>query len=327
MWYKFLRCYSLMATLLVFSFLSLSAISEPISPILKTEPDNPEEVLLGKRLFHSVKLSRDNTVSCASCHNLSEGGDDGAVVSTGIDQQLGEVNAPTVLNSGLNAFQFWDGRVETLEEQIEGPIHSPLEMDSNWKEVINKLQKDEELVELFAKVYKKAGRTRKNSISEMSVARAIAAYERQLVTANSPFDQYLLGREDAISDDAVEGYELFKKMGCVSCHQGQNVGGNMFQYFGVMGDYFQDRGKISKADYGRFNVTGEEEDRYKFKVPGLRNVELTAPYFHDGSAKNLEEAIRIMARYQLGRTITDDQAEKLKAFLVTLTGKIEEDLK
>lgn len=225
-----------------------------------------------------------------------------------------------MFNSGLNPFQFWDGRAPSLEAQVSDPVHHPLEMDSSWPEVIGKLEKEPGIKKMFNQFYS-------DGINAVNIAKAIAAFERRLITVSSPFDRYLYGKADAISEKAKSGYQLFKNMGCVSCHQGQNLGGNLFQYFGVMDNYFQDRGNIKKADYGRYNVTGKEEDRFKFKVPSLRNIALTAPYFHDASAETLGDAIRVMARYQLGRPITESQVDQIEAFLLTLTGEVEEELK
>jgi len=293
--------------------------SEPITPVEVVLPVNPLAVALGKVLFHDVRLSKDNSISCASCHDLFDGGDDGLKFSVGINDQVGPINTPTVLNSGLNAFQFWDGRAKTLEEQVEGPVHNTLEMGSNWVEVTQKLKRDKHINTLFSQIYT-------DGINKKNISLAIAAYERQLVTLDAPFDLYLKGDTEAISVQAKEGYKLFKRMGCISCHQGQNVGGNMFQHFGVMGNYFAEKSHSTTADLGRYNVTGKEEDRYKFKVPSLRNIELTAPYFHDGSADNLEQAIRVMARYQLGRPISNKQIIKIEAFLKSLTGHVDKDL-
>ena len=299
--------------------LSINAFAEPIKPLTADSTANVDEVMLGKLLFNSPLLSADNTISCASCHDITQGGDDGLATSVGINNQIGPINAPTVLNSGLNFAQFWDGRSATLEEQTEGPIHNAVEMGSNWQQVINKLNANKSIVQMFADVYQAP-------INKHNIASAIAAYEKQLITLNAPFDRFLQGDETAISQSAKEGYELFKGMGCVSCHQGKNVGGNMYQHFGIMGNYFEDRGSIQRVDLGVYNRTLKEKDKFKFKVPSLRNIEKTAPYFHDGSAKTLEDAIRIMARYQLGRPISDTQIIKLKAFLVSLNGDVKEDL-
>jgi len=287
---------------------------EPIRPIPAAERLDLRKVLLGESLFHENRLSADNSISCASCHALTEAGAEHRPHSVGINQAVGPINAPTVFNARFNVAQFWDGRAATLEEQAAGPVHNPIEMGSNWKEVIGKLNRDEKYVARFAEVYD-------GEITPERIVDAIATYERSLLTLNSPFDRYLRGDETAISDEVKEGYNLFKSYGCISCHQGVNVGGNMFQKLGTMGDYFADRGNISDVDYGRFNVTGEEEDRYVFKVPSLRLVTKTAPYFHDGTVKTLEKAIKLMAKYQLGRDIEDQDVDLIIRFLESLSGE------
>ncbi|WP_293097607.1 cytochrome-c peroxidase [Moorena sp. SIOASIH] len=287
---------------------------EPIQPIpLKLEL-NKDKVKLGKRLFHDPQLSQDNTISCASCHNLNTGGTDQMVRSIGINNRIGLINAPTVFNSGFNFKQHWDGSVETLIEQIDRPIHAEHEMGSNWQEILSKLKQSPEYVSLFSQLYK-------DGINSDNIKDAIATFERSLYTPNSRFDQFLHGHKNALSSSEQEGYRLFKAYGCVSCHQGVNVGSNMFQAFGLFGDYFKDRGKLTKADLGRFNVTGNERDRYVFKVPSLRNVALTSPYFHDGSAETLEEAVTIMGKYELGRPLSPNDIGLIVKFLKTLTGE------
>ncbi len=286
---------------------------EPIRPIPAPTSLDRNKVLLGEKLFHDPRLSHDNTISCASCHLLERAGTDAKPVAVGIDGAQGMLNTPTVFNSRFNLAQFWNGRAQTLEEQATGPIHNPIEMGSNWSEIAGKLRRDRQLVSEIEAVYPD-GLTLKN------IADAIAAYERSLLTLDAPFDRYLRGDRNAISDQAKKGYELFKSYGCISCHQGVNVGGNMYQQLGVMGDYFADRGNISKADYGRFNVTGDAADRYFFKVPSLRLVTQTAPYFHDGSVQSLSQAIRLMARYQLGRSIPDKDIKPIISFLESLAG-------
>lgn len=290
--------------------------TEYIEPLEPAHNENPAKVELGERLFHDARLSKDNTVSCASCHNVLEGGDDGRQFSVGIDGRIGSINAPTVYNLGSNVGYFWDGRAESLDDQISGPIHNPTEMASNWIEIVEKLKRDNSISVAFQNIYPE-GLTAKN------IRDAIVAYELALVTVNSPVDQYLRGDLDAISDEALRGFKLFNSMGCSSCHQGKNLGGNMYQVFGITGDYFADRGNVTKSDFGRFNITGKETDRYKFKVPTLRNVAETAPYFHDGSTTTLEEAIVVMARYQLGRPIDDTQVNQIRSFLESLTGEIQ----
>jgi cytochrome c peroxidase len=238
---------------------------------------------------------------------------DGKARSIGINGAEGDINAPTVFNCGLNFKQFWDGRADTLEEQIDGPTHNPKEMGSTWPQIVEKLAADADLVKVFAASYP-AG------VTSDTIKDAIATFERSLTTPDSRFDRYLRGDTKALTEDEKKGYGLFKSLGCISCHQGMNAGGNMFQPFGVMADYFANRTE-TKADLGRYNVTGLPQDKHKFRVPGLRNVELTAPYFHDASAKTLEDAVRLMAEYQLGQPIDDEKVRLITAFLKTLTGE------
>src|SRR6185436_12045908 len=258
-------------------------LDEPIKPLPQKMDLDARKVDLGKKLFHDKRLSKDNSLSCASCHDIAKGGVDGQQFATGIKGQVGPINTPTVLNSGLNFRQFWNGRAATLEDQAAGPVHNPGEMGSNWAEVLGKLNQDAALVGQFRALYA-------DGLQPKNIQDAIATFERSLITP-SRFDRYLNGESNAINGDEKQGYQLFKNYGCVACHQGQGVGGNMYQTFGVLGNYFKDKGKVTEADLGRFTVTKNELDRHVFKVPSLRNVELTAPYFHDGSAKTLEEAI------------------------------------
>ena len=296
---------------------SVGFCGEPLEPIPAQADTDPAKVELGKRLFNDPRLSKDGTVSCASCHDLANGGDDGRVVSLGVDGKPGLVNAPTVFNVRFNIAQFWDGRAETLEEQIDGPIQSEIEMANLWPDVITMLNEDKEYPALFAAVYPDAG----DSISRMTIRNAIAEFMRSLVTPDSRFDKWLGGDEQALSAEEKKGYKLFKLYGCSSCHQGKNVGGNMFQVFGVLNEYFTKRGNITKADMGRFNVTGNEEDRHAFKVPSLRMAAHTAPYLHDGSAKTLREAVDAMFEFQLGRTAPDSDKDAIVAFIKTLAGE------
>jgi cytochrome c peroxidase len=289
--------------------------NEPIQPIQALSDLDVRKVSLGRQLFHDPRLSHNNQLSCASCHNLKTGGTDRKARSIGINGAVGTINAPTVLNSGFNFSQFWDGRAATLETQIDGPLQSEIEMGSTWPEVVEKLKRSPEYVQAFQQVYA-------DEIHSDHVRDAIAAFERSLATPNSRFDRFLRHDAGALTIREQEGYKLFKSFGCASCHQGMNVGGNMYQKLGVMAPYFADRGHITKADFGRFNVTGDQRDMYMFKVPSLRNVELTAPYFHDGSAATLPDAVRMMAKYQLGRHLTDQEVELIVEFLKTLTGEL-----
>lgn len=294
----------------------LNLESEPIQPLPQTVDLNPDKVSLGRDLFFDTRLSRDSTLSCGSCHDLALGGADGKPVSRGMDGEMGEINTPTVFNSGFNFVQFWDGRAESLNSQMAGPINNPAELGASWTSVIDRLGRDPQTTERFEKIYPEG-------ITQTTIQDAIATYERSLITPNSRFDRYLNGNAGAITKQEKQGYALFKSLGCSACHQGRNVGGNMFQKFGIMHDYFAQRGNITKADQGRFNVTGLEEDRHVFKVPSLRNIELTGPYFHDASVDTLDGAVEIMAYYQLGRRISAQDRDRLVAFLKTLTGELQ----
>lgn len=287
---------------------------EPIVPIPLNIALDTKKVALGEKLFHEPRLSQDNSVSCASCHNLQTGGTDRKQFSTGIHGAIGSLNAPTVFNTSLHFKLFWDGRANTLEDQIEGPLLSSIEMGTNWSAVIRQLTAEPMYYTAFCQIYPEG-------VTRQTVKDALATFERSLMTPNSRFDQFLRGDNSVLNAAEQDGYRLFKTYGCVSCHQGVAVGGNMFEPFGVMADYFLNRGDMTPADLGRFNVTGEEEDRHIFKVPSLRNVALTPPYFHDGSATTLHEAVRIMALYQLGRRLPGHDINRIVAFLKTLSGE------
>lgn len=287
---------------------------QPILPITQIENIDPGKALLGEKLFFDVRLSGDDTISCATCHDISSGGADGLKHPIGIDGIEGSINTPTVFNSVFNFSQFWDGRAATLEEQAAGPVHNPVEMGSNWADVVAKLSQDSKIKAMFKTSYK-------DGITGDNIVDAIATFERTLVTYGAPFDKYLLGDENAISETAKHGYELFQSYGCTSCHQGVNVGGNMFQTMGAMGDYFGERGNESEPDQGRYQVTKRERDRHVFKVPSLRMVAHTAPYFHDGTAETLEEAVMIMAKYQLGRELPEQDLVPIVVFLKSLAGE------
>lgn len=290
--------------------------SEPIRPLPATLKDaSPEKTKLGFLLFNEKKLSADNTISCASCHALNATGVDGVAKSIGINGAIGSVNAPTVFNSGLNFVQFWNGRAKTLEDQIDGPVQHSKEMGNSWEQVLSRLNQDKKYREAFSSVYS-------DGITVANIKSAIAEFERQLQTPNSKFDRYLRG-EVSLSEIEENGYSRFKSLGCISCHQGQNVGGNMFQTMGVMGNYFKDRKNMPQTedDLGRYLVTQRDRDKFVFRVPSLRNVEKTAPYFHDGYAKTLDEAVDIMGRYQLGQKLSRRDINAIVAFLKTLTGE------
>ena len=287
--------------------------SGPIAPLRAVSALDPALVALGGSLFRDARLSRNGKIACASCHDLAKAGTDRIAQSVGLSGQTIGVNAPTVFNASLNFRQFWDGRALSLEDQADGPLLSPVEMGSSWAKVIDTLGSDPATVQRFRESYA-------NGVTEENVKDALAMFERSLSTPDAPFDRYLRGETRAIGPGAVRGYELFTSYGCTACHQGEGVGGNMFQKLGVMGDYFADRGHETPADAGRYNVTHDEADRHVFKVPSLRNVARTAPYFHDGSVTTLDEAVRVMGRYQLGRDIEAPDVATLVEFLESLTG-------
>lgn len=297
--------------LLAASLLAVSQVSavEPIAPIRPVQEINLAQVELGKKLYFDPRLSKSGFISCNSCHNLSMGGTDNLKTSIGHNWQRGPVNAPTVLNSSLNVAQFWDGRAADLQEQAGGPIANPGEMAASHTLAIDVLQSIPEYVVEFKQVFGS------ELITIDKVTQAIAEFEKTLVTPNSRFDQWLLGDEDAITDEELEGYMLFKESGCVACHLGEAVGGTSFQKMGIVEPY-----QATSDAEGRSAVTGEGADRFMFKVPTLRNVELTYPYFHDGEAETLTEAVDVMGRLQLGKTFSEEENARIVAFLKTLTG-------
>ncbi|MEW8026748.1 MAG: cytochrome-c peroxidase [Candidatus Thiodiazotropha sp.] len=288
---------------------SLLAMDEPIQPIKPVQDINLGQVELGKKLYFDPRLSKSGFISCNSCHNLSMGGTDNLKTSIGHNWQQGPINAPTVLNSSLNVAQFWDGRAADLKAQAGGPIANPGEMAFTHTLAIDVLTSIPEYVMEFKQVFG----TDKITIDE--VTQAIAEFEKTLVTPNSRFDQWLLGDKQALSQDELAGYKLFKESGCVSCHNGEAVGGNSFQKMGIVEPY-----KAKSPAEGLSAVTGKDADRFKFKVPTLRNVEMTYPYFHDGEAETLTVAVDVMGRLQLGKKFSDQENARIVAFLKTLTG-------
>ena len=285
-----------------------AANDEPISPIKPPANINLGQAELGKKLYFDPRLSKSGFISCNSCHNLSMGGTDNIPTSIGDKWQQGPINSPTVLNSSLNLAQFWDGRAADLKEQAGGPIANPGVMAFTHTLAIDVLQSIPGYVREFKQVFGK------DKIDIDQVTTAIAEFEKTLVTPNSRFDQWLLGKKDALTKTELEGYKLFKDSGCVACHNGEAVGGNSFQKMGLVEPY-----KGNMPD-GRAAVTGNDADRFNFKVPTLRNVEMTYPYFHDGAANTLTEAVDVMGRLQLGKKFTKDENAKIVAFLKTLTG-------
>ena len=289
---------------------------EPVRPIDLSLPYDEAKAALGFKLYHDTRLSVDNTVSCASCHGLNTAGVDNKQYSEGVEGKLGGVNAPTVYNAVYNFVQFWDGRAVTLADQAAGPPVNPVEMASpNFDAIVAKLNKDKKFVREFKKVYPEG-------LSQATITDAIEQFERTLITPNSRFDKYLRGDKTAITAEELEGYELFKKYNCATSHVAKNLGGETYELMGLRKHYFADRGlELSEEDNGRFKQTGVERDRHRFKVPGLRNVALTWPYYHDGTRTSLKEAVCAMGTYQSGVELTDEEEDKIVAFLNTLTGE------
>lgn len=282
---------------------------EPIQPVAAAKPKNAALVELGKKLYFDPRLSKSGFISCNSCHNLSMGGTDNLKTSIGHNWQQGPINSPTVLNSSMNVAQFWDGRAANLKAQAGGPIANPGEMAFTHELAVEVLHSMPGYLAEFKKAF---GSDR---IDIDRVTTAIAAFEETLVTPDSRFDRWLKGDRKALSKQELAGYQLFKDSGCTACHNGSAVGGSSFQKLGVVEPY-----KTSNPAVGRMGVTGNEADRFYFKVPTLRNVELTYPYFHDGAAATLKDAVDTMGRIQLGKNFTAEENAKIVAFLKTLTG-------
>ena len=290
--------------------------NEAIRPVQDSVPVDMRKVILGNLLFHDVRLSADNTVSCSSCHGLNTGGVDNKPFSEGVGGQHGGVNAPTVFNALYNFVQFWDGRAATLADQAAGPPLNPVEMAcKSFDEICDKLKADAAFSKAFTEVYP-------DGINEANITNAIQEFEKTLLTPNSRFDKYLKGDMAALTTEELAGYDLFKKYNCATCHVGENMGGQSYELMGIKQDYFADRGtELTVEDNGRFKETKNERDRHRFKVPGLRNVALTAPYFHDATQATLEDAVRAMGKYEVGVDLSQQEVKQIVAFLQTLTGE------
>ncbi|VFU16337.1 cytochrome-c peroxidase [Methylocella tundrae] len=290
---------------------------EPIpttAPNLPGNPATPAKVELGKMLFFDPRLSASHAISCNSCHNLGLGGADAESKSIGHHWQLGGRNAPTVFNAVFNKAQFWDGRAKDLEEQAGGPMMNPVEMASPKAHVAEQLKGVPGYGEVFAKAF--PGEADPTTLA--NVQKAIAVFEATLITPNAPFDRFLKGEADALSAPQKEGLALFMDKGCSNCHNGVNVGGGMYAPFGVVEKPGAEL--LPPADKGRFMVSKTPSDEYVFKVPTLRNIALTAPYFHTGKAWDLRQAVAVMGTSQLGVSLSDDEVDKITAFLASLTG-------
>ncbi len=297
------------------------------APSPANNPTTTEKVELGKILYFDPRLSSTGTVSCNSCHNVMLGGEDNRSFSMGVHGQLGGRSAPTVWNSAFNSVQFWDGRADSLEAQAAGPVTAGVEMGmKSWDDVVIRLEAIPGYADLFKSAFGE-----KAVISKDNATKAIAAYERTLITPNSPYDRYAKGDESAMTAQQIKGLNTFSQTGCTSCHSGAAFNGPTMPAgsgFYVNFPTFTDSAYVKKynllKDKGRGEVTKNKADDHKYKIPVLRNVALTAPYFHNGSVKTLDEAVRVMAKVQLNKTLNDQEVADIVAFLGSLTGEFPE---
>ncbi len=285
------------------------------APQLKANPASPARLELGKMLYFDPRLSSSQIISCNTCHNVGLGGTDLLETSIGHGWQKGPRNSPTVLNAVFNAAQFWDGRAEDLASQAKGPVQASVEMNNTPANVVATLKSIPGYAPLFAAAFP----AEKDPITFDNMALAIEIFEATLITPDSPFDKYLKGDKKAMKPAELEGLALFMDKGCVGCHDGVNLGGQDYYPFGVVEAPAEEL--RPKGDVGRFKVTNTEADAYVFRSPPLRNVAITMPYFHSGKVWELKSAVKVMGSSQLGATLSDSEAEKITAFLVTLTGK------
>lgn len=283
----------------------------------EANPLNDAKVELGKKLYLDKRLSKDETQSCNTCHNLETYGVDNKPTSEGNNGGLGTRNSPTSFNAALHVAQFWDGRNKDVEEQAGGPILNPVEMEMpDEQSVVDRVKADSEYVKLFAEAFP----GEEDPVTFKNITYAIAAFERTLLTP-APFDAYLAGDKDALTDEQIAGLKEFMDVGCTQCHAGALLGGNMFMKFGIYQPYWELTGS-NPIDSGKYVVTHNEGDLFVFKTPSLRNVEMTYPYFHDGSVKDLGKAVKIMAKTELNKDLSDEQTELIVSFLSSLTGKL-----
>lgn len=311
---------SLVTALALAGSISIASAWEALPTVAPAPADNPtteEKIELGKMLYHDPRLSSTGTVSCASCHNTMLGGEDNRPNSMGVNGQTGGRSAPTVWNSAFNAVQFWDGRAASLEAQAAGPVTNPIEMGmKSWDDVVARLKTIEGYRVAFEQAFGK------DAISQDNATKAIAAYERTLITPNSPYDKYVSGEKSALTEQQVRGMNLAQDLGCTGCHSGPAFNGpGMFQKFPVNSNPFFAAKYHFKDDKGLAEVTKKSADEHMWKVPTLRNIALTAPYFHNGAAKTLDEAVTVMAKMQLDKELSKEQVADIVAFLNSLTGE------
>ncbi len=301
------------------------SVFQPLEIKHKTDnPVNEAKIKLGKLLYFDTRLSKDENISCNSCHNLETFGVDNKSFSPGDTGELGGRNSPTTFNAADHFVQFWDGRASDVEEQAGGPVLNPVEHNIPSEQfLMDRLKK----VEGYQTLFKEAFPDDANPVTFGNLKKAIGCFEREELITPSRFDEFLKGDIEAFSKEEREGLKAFIDLKCTDCHQGSNVGGSMYQRFGVIKPDYWTYTKSNEVDSGRYEETKNEDDLFMFKVPTLRNVEKTAPYFHDGSVQDLEEAIKIMGTVQLGREIGKKNIRLIKTFLRTLTQDIPEYVK
>lgn len=321
---------SLVVASLAFAVCNAIAEESQILPQKAPEPaDNPStpaKIELGKMLFFDPRFSSTGTVSCNSCHNLMEGGDDSRQVSMGVHGRAGDRSAPTVWNAAFHSVQFWDGRAATLEEQVKGPMVNPVEMGmKSLDEAMDRVRAVPGYVPYFEKAFGK------DSVNVDNAAKAVAAFERTLITPNSPYDRYLKGDKKAMTEQQIRGMKAFVANGCSACHSGpvfdgpsNPLGTGFYAKFPTFTDSPEVKKYHLMDDLGRYEVTKKEEDKHRFRVPTLRNIALTAPYFHNGSINSLDETVRVMAKVQLNKDLSDQDISDIVAFLNALTGEFPE---
>ncbi|NOT11558.1 MAG: cytochrome-c peroxidase [Methylococcaceae bacterium] len=312
---------SLVTALTLAGAVSAASAAETLPTTAPAPADNPTteaKVELGQMLYHDPRLSSTGTVSCASCHNTMLGGEDNRPNAMGVNGQTGGRSAPTVWNAAFNKVQFWDGRAASLEEQAAGPVTNPIEMGmKSWDDVVARLNPIEGYKEAFAKAF-----GTDSTITRDNATKAIAAYERTLITPNSPYDRYAGGEESALTPQQVRGMNKAVELGCTGCHSGPAFNGpGTFQHFPVIDNGYFEAQYHFKKDKGLAEVTKKTEDEHMWKVPTLRNIALTAPYFHNGSVKTLDKAVQVMAKVQLGKELSKEETADIVAFLNSLTGE------
>lgn len=288
-------------------------VSIQVIPIT-TELD-ASNVALGEKLFRDNNFSKNKSQACITCHSIDLDQQSHRKTYKGFKKVVGMLNTPTVYNARYNFRQFWNGRVKTLEEAVDDHVSDKSIFNNDWENIISRLKKVPDYVKAFNNNFD-------NGITQANIESSLKSYIDSLITPNAPFDLYLQGNEKAISKNAIKGYEIFKEYGCISCHQGINIGGNLYQKMGIYKNYFENKEFISQADLGLYNVTGDNNDKFVFKVPALRNVARTSPYLHDGSAEDLKAVIKVMAEYQVGRPMDDEDIGYVIEFLNTLNGEL-----